>query len=124
MPKIYTKREREHALYIVEQLDDYDAASEMVNIPAQTLRNWWSAYKTKGMFSPYLPNKMPDAAYTTTAESAPTPAQIRDSLIRQIDVLMADPTTDPRKAYYTALAIRALLDQIKSINRDLDITPP
>lgn len=124
MPKIYTKRQREHALYIIQELNDYNAAADLLNIPASTLRSWWSEYEHSTIVNcRFHPVKSPESDYLAGDADAPTPAQIRDKLLRQIDQLITHPTDDPRKAYYTSLAVRSLIEQVKTINRDLGITP-
>lgn len=125
--RIYTRRQKEHALYVLSELRDYAAVSEMLGIPNSTLRSWWSEYANSAYgkwVSDYRPVKAPDADYFSPDIDAPTPEQIRDKLLKHVNRLLDTQPEDPRQVYYTSLAVRSLLDQIKTINASLGIQPP
>lgn len=124
MPKIYTRRQREHALYLLRESEgNYAAVAAQMHIPNSTLRSWWSAYRNQSPLAAnkYYPRCSKEASYTSNTDpTTPSPANIRDKLLHQLDKLLKSPTDDPRKAYYIALATRALLEQIKTLNDIID----
>ncbi len=118
MPKTYTPQQKEHALYVINQLGSVAAASRQLDIPQRTLRDWQHAARRLRL----LPAKDPLTAYQGEPGSVDV-AQIRNRLLTQIDTLTQNLPTDPRQAYFAALAIDRYLDQIRTLNRAIGVRP-
>ena len=126
MPKIYTLQQKQHALFVIQQLNNYKAASQVLDIPVRTLQDWWNQYNNRRWDPDFRPQRTALADYHTTAQDSPVPnlTKLRDNLLKQIDNITTTPTDDPRKAYYAALAVRALLEQVRALNRAIGVQPP
>ncbi len=108
MPKRYSLHQKQHALIQYDQLGTATAASRATGIPARTIRDWISQRRAAQRHianSPMVPFSGPVDL-----------TQLRDNLYRQIHTLLENPTDDPRKAYYTSLAVTRLLNQIQELN--------
>jgi hypothetical protein len=117
MPRIYTLRQKKHALYLIRQFDSIAVVSHQTGIPERTLRDWYDdRYSIAATKNPAL-----DYEGSTGSISA---VELRDRLLEQIEKLTRNASDDPRKAYFTSLAIDHLLVQIKALNDTVDVPQP
>jgi hypothetical protein len=122
MPRIYSIQKKRHALYLLEQSGgDVRTVSRLLKIPARTLRDW----QVLGRLGKLYSKKDPAAVYEGDPAVGVDPADLRDRLLLQIDLLSRLRSADPRHAYFTALAVERHLDQVKRLNEVIDpIKPP
>ncbi len=120
MPKIYTRTQKNHALWVVTEVGDVATAAKILDMPSRTLRGWYRQYRNSYDIDRPRPHRDPNRDYLTPPTDdadAPTLPQLRDNLLKQINTITKAPTDDPRQAYYAALAVRALLEQVRQLNQ-------
>ncbi|MEL6149476.1 MAG: helix-turn-helix domain-containing protein [Chloroflexota bacterium] len=107
----YTRRQKQHAIYLLRELEDLPEVSRRLNIPERTLRDW----RSQSINFDIRPRQDPAALYRTRSDDI-TLEDIRDRLLEQVDTLSSYSGEDPRKAYFAALAIDRYLQQIITLN--------
>ena len=120
MPKIYTRQQKEHALYLIKELGNISEVSRRLDIPARTLRDWRLYARRQGL----IPRQDPAAAYHNPSAKI-SARNLRDHLLAQIAALLQQQEhAAASTAYYNALAIDHHLQQLTRLNHAIDPAAP
>jgi len=121
MPAVYTRRQKRHALHVIDELGSVAAAARKLNIPARTLRDWRLEQRRNPVTNGSYRHPVQDYA---GSDNHPTDIRaIRDRLLTHIDTLTENLPTDPRAAYHAALALDKFLAQLAELNRAIGTEP-